>query len=354
MDTERRSIRLSALAAQLSAKLIGGDADITGVGALRSATPGQITYLSNPRMAGDLAASAATAVVVRDVAGLPAERSYLVGPDPALLFARIAQQFNPRPASSAAIHPSAVIATSATLGAGVEIGPHVVIEDDAVIGPGAQVKAGTFVGARTRIGAGTVLMPRVVIAADCVVGERCRVDSGAVIGSDGFGNAWATDHWERVPQIGRVVIGDDVEVGANTTIDRGSLDDTCIESGVRLDNQIQIAHGVRIGHNSAMAACAGVAGSTEIGAHCLIGGGAMIAGHLRIADRVTVLAGSGVPSSIDEGGVYASGVPIVPHKTWLRNMVQLKKLDQLAKRVRQLERTAAGKAPDADGDEKTP
>jgi len=354
MGTERRSTRLSALAQQFSADLVGADADITGVAALRSATPGQITFLGNPRMAADLHTTAATAVVVRDATGLPTGRSYLVGPDPGLLFARIAQQFNPRPASKAAIHPTAVIAGSATLGAGIEIGPYVVIEDGVVIGPGAQVKAGAFVGELTTIGAGTVLMPGVVIYANCVVGARCRIHSGAIIGSDGFGNAWAADHWERVPQIARVVIGDDVEIGANTTIDRGALDDTCIESGVRLDNLIQIAHGVRIGRNSAIAACTGVAGSAEIGANCLIGGGVLIAGHTRMTDRVTILAGSGVPSSIDEGGEYASGTPVVPHQTWLRNMVHFRKLDLLAKRVRRLEKAPGNDAPPAEGNDETP
>jgi UDP-3-O-[3-hydroxymyristoyl] glucosamine N-acyltransferase len=188
-----------------------------------------------------------------------------------------------------------------------------------------------------------------VIYADCVVGERCRIHSGAVIGSDGFGNAWAADHWERVPQIGRVVIGDDVEVGANTTIDRGALDDTCIASGVRLDNLIQIAHGVKIGRNSAIAACTGVAGSAEIGAQCLIGGGVLIAGHTRMTDRVTVLAGSGVPSDIDESGVYASGTPVVPHQTWLRNMVHFRKLDQLARKVRRLEKALGDELPVVEG-----
>ena len=354
MGTAGSSIRLSALAQQFSAELVGADADIVGVAALKSATAGQISFLNTPRMAAELHATAATAVVVRDATGLPACRSYLVGPDPGLLFARIAQQLNPRPASKAAIHPTAVIAGSATLGPGVEVGPHVVIEDGAVIGPGAQVKAGAFVGELTTIGAGTVLMPGVVVYANCVVGARCYIHSGAVIGSDGFGNAWAGDHWERVPQIGRVVIGDDVEIGANTTIDRGALEDTCIESGVRLDNLIQIAHGVRIGRNSAIAACTGVAGSAKIGANCLIGGGVLIAGHTRMTDRVTVLAGSGVPSDIDEGGVYASGTPVVPHQTWLRNMVHFRKLDQLARRVKRLERDHEDEAPPTEGNGKGP
>jgi UDP-3-O-[3-hydroxymyristoyl] glucosamine N-acyltransferase len=337
--------QLSELASSFGAAIVGPDATIRGVAALRSAQPGEITYLSNLKLQGALRTTAATAAVVRDASGLPPLMSYLVCADPALTFARIAQAFHPRPASRASIHPSAVIHESARLGADVEIGPHVVIEAGVVIGAGAQLKAGAFVGENSSIGAGTVLMPRVVVCADCVVGARCRIDVGAVIGADGFGNAWSGDHWERVPQIGRVIIEDDVEIGANTTVDRGALEDTYLESGVRLDNLIQIAHGVRVGRNTAIAACTGVAGSAVIGANCLIGGGVLIAGHTRLADKVSLLAGSGVPSDIDEGGVYASGTPVVPHQTWLRNMVQFKKLNELARRLRAVEKLVAPAAP---------
>jgi len=184
-----------------------------------------------------------------------------------------------------------------------------------------------------------------VIYGNCVVGDHCRIHSGAIVGADGFGNAWAVDHWERIPQIGRVIIGNDVEIGANTTIDRGSLDDTFIESGVRLDNLIQIAHGVKVGRNTAIAACTGIAGSATIGAHCLIGGGVLIAGHTKMADKVSILAGSGVPFDIHESGVYASGVPVVPQHTWLRNVVQFKKLNELATRIKSLEKALALRTP---------
>ncbi len=342
--------QLSELAVAFDATLVGPDASIHGVAALRCARPGEISYLSNPRLHDALLATAASAAIVRDADGLPAGLSYLVCAQPALTFARIAQQFHPRPVSRAVIDPTAVIAATAALAPDVEIGPHVVIEAHATVGAGAQLKAGVFVGERTVIGAGTVLMPRVVVYADCVIGARCRIHAGSVVGSDGFGNAWSGDHWERVPQIGRVIIEDDVEIGANTTIDRGALEDTVIEAGARLDNLIQIAHGVRVGRNTAIAACTGVAGSAVIGARCLIGGGVLIAGHTRLADGVSLLAGSGVPSDIDTAGVYASGTPVVPHQTWLRNMVQFKKLNELARRLRALERSlsppAAGPDPD--------
>ncbi|MEP7182688.1 MAG: UDP-3-O-(3-hydroxymyristoyl)glucosamine N-acyltransferase [Betaproteobacteria bacterium] len=349
MMPERNPRMLSELAHLHSVELVGADVPIHGVAALKSAKSGQITFLNSTKMAAELNHTEATAVVVRSSTGLPERLSYLICPDPGLLFARIAQQFHPRPEARAGIHPSASIAETATLGSGVEVGPNVVIEDGVTIGPNAQLKAGVFVGENSTIGAATVLMPHVVIYPDCVVGDHCRIHSGAIIGSDGFGNAWAGDHWERVPQIGRVVIGDDVEIGANTTIDRGGLEDTVIASGARFDNLIQIAHGVRVGRNTAIAACTGVAGSAEIGAQCLIGGGVLIAGHTKMTDRVTLLAGSGVPSDIDESGVYASGTPVVPYHTWLRNMVQFKRLNEMAKSIKQLEKR--GPARSSGGDE---
>jgi UDP-3-O-[3-hydroxymyristoyl] glucosamine N-acyltransferase len=334
-----QGLRASELAEMFSADFLGEDILITGVASFHSAQSNQIVFLANQKLLSALGESKAKVVVVKNTEGLPSDRSYLIFPDPALLFARIANYFHPLPASLKKVHASAVIAENVAIPADVEIGPNVVIEAGVILSKGVQIKAGTFIGANSEIGANTILMPRVVVYSDTKIGERCLIHSGAVIGSDGFGNAWAIDHWERIPQIGRVVIGDSVEIGANTTIDRGALDDTVIESGVRLDNLIQIAHNVKIGKNTAIAACTGIAGSAEIGAHCLIGGGVLIAGHLKVADKVTILAGSGVPSGITESGIYASGVPVVPHGTWLKNMVHFRKLDELAKKVKSLEKT---------------
>ena len=338
--------RLSELARLYSAELVGSDALIHGIATLGTAGAGQLTFMNHSKRLAELKTSAASAAVVREATGLPDRMSYLVHQDPSLLFARIAQYFHPLPDAKAAIHPSAVIAASAVLAPDVEVGAHVVIEHGVRIGRGAQLKAGVVVGEHSTIGAGSVLMPRVVIHANCVVGDHCSIHAGAIVGADGFGNAWAGDHWERIPQVGRVIIGDDVEIGANTTIDRGSLDDTVIESGVRLDNLIQIAHGVKIGRNTAIAACTGIAGSATIGAHCLIGGGVLIAGHTRMTDGVSILAGSGVPFDIHESGVYASGVPVVPQHTWLRNVVQFKKLNELANRIKSLEKAQGRRNPD--------
>ncbi|QLG87883.1 UDP-3-O-(3-hydroxymyristoyl)glucosamine N-acyltransferase [Chitinibacter bivalviorum] len=340
---EFSSVLLSELANQFALTLIGEDIVVSGVSSLQNATRDKISFFSNAKLLPDLLSSDVGAVLVKNAEGLPPAKTYLVCSDPALYFAKIAQFFHPLPVSAKSIHPTAVIAPTAKIAQGVEIAAHVVVEDGVVIADGVQLKAGAFVGKNTTVGENTIVMPRVVIYENTVIGKKCLIHSGAVIGSDGFGNAWAGDHWERIPQIGRVVIGDDVEIGANTTIDRGALDDTVIDSGVRLDNLIQIAHNVKIGSNTAIAACTGIAGSTEVGKNCLIGGGVLIAGHIKIADRITILAGSGVPNHLDDSGVYASGVPVVPHSKWLRNMVQFRKLDELAKKIKILEKNLSNK-----------
>lgn len=331
-------VRLSVLAKKFGCELVGEDICINGVASFASAGCTDIVFLNNEKFAEQLTRSKAKAVIAKNNQKLPDDRSYLICRDPVLLFAQIADYLNPRPVSQSSIHPTAVIASDAIIASDAEVGPHVTIETGVILHSGVQIKAGSFIGANSEIGANSIIMPRVVIYSDSKVGQRCVIHSGCVIGSDGFGNAWAGDRWVRIPQLGRAIIEDDVEIGANTTIDRGALDDTVIASGVRLDNLIQIAHNVKIGSNTAIAACSGIAGSAEIGANCLIGGGALIAGHLKIADRVTILAGSAVPSSISESGVYASGVPVVPHGTWLKNMVHFRKLDELAKKVKRIEK----------------
>lgn len=331
-------VRLSDLAEKFGCELIGENICVAGVASLSSAAHSDLVFLNNEKFIDQLIHSKAKAVIAKSNEKLPLDRSYLICRDPVLLFALIADYFNPRPLSQASIHPTAVIASDAVIAPDVEVGPHVTIETGVILSSGVQIKAGCFIGANSVIGANSILMPRVVVYSDSMVGERCVIHSGCVIGSDGFGNAWARDHWVRIPQLGRAIIENDVEIGANTTIDRGALDDTVIGSGARLDNLIQIAHNVKIGSNTAIAACTGIAGSAEIGANCLIGGGALIAGHLKIADKVTILAGSAVPSSLSEAGVYASGVPVVPHGTWLKNMVHFRKLDELAKKVKRIEK----------------
>jgi UDP-3-O-[3-hydroxymyristoyl] glucosamine N-acyltransferase len=229
----------------------------------------------------------------------------------------------------------------------VHIREFVSIGAGAVIGERVLLMAGAVVEAGAVIGDDCVLHPRVVVHHGCVVGARCILHAGAVIGADGFGNAWAGDHWEKIPQIGRAVLGDDVEIGANTTIDRGALADTVIERGVRLDNLIHIAHNCRVGAHTAMAACVGVAGSTSIGANCMIGGAAMISGHLKIGDRVHISGGTLVAKNLDKPGQYTAVYPLATHKEWLGNAAHVRQLGKLAARVKQLEaRLAAANATD--------
>jgi UDP-3-O-[3-hydroxymyristoyl] glucosamine N-acyltransferase len=235
----------------------------------------------------------------------------------------------------------------AQVAASAEIREFVSIGAGAVIGERVLLMAGAVVEAGAVIGDDCVLHPRVVVHHGCVVGARCILHAGAVIGADGFGNAWAGDHWEKIPQIGRAVLGDDVEIGANTTIDRGALADTVIERGVRLDNLIHIAHNCRVGAHTAMAACVGVAGSTSIGANCMIGGAAMISGHLKIGDRVHISGGTLVAKNLDKPGQYTAVYPLATHKEWLGNAAHVRQLGKLAARVKQLEaRLAAANATD--------
>lgn len=329
--------RLGDLVERLGGELVGdGAVEITRVATLERAGPGDLAFLSNSRYASRLEHCRASALIVsgsaRDRTALPK----IVAPDPYLYFARVAQLLNPLQhpepgvasgASAASPIPSSCsVAHGATIGIGVRVGEKV------VIGPGCHI------GDAVEIGAGTILHANVTIYSGCVVGERCIVHSGAVIGADGFGFARERDgRWVKIPQTGRVVIGDDVEIGANTTIDRGALDDTVIGSGVKLDNQIQIAHNVRIGSHTAIAGCVGIAGSTTIGERCMIGGQAGIIGHLNIADDVVISAGTLVTKSIARAGTYTANLPLQAHPEWVRNFAHLRHLDALVERVRVLE-----------------
>ncbi|MFN3984202.1 MAG: UDP-3-O-(3-hydroxymyristoyl)glucosamine N-acyltransferase [Rhodocyclaceae bacterium] len=316
-----------------------GDASVRvgQVAALDGAKPGEITFLANPKYASRLAECGASAVILspktRDRTTLPR----IVADDPYVYFARVAQLLNPPHRPPAGIHPAAVVESSVP--ESVHVGPGASIGPGVTLGEHVVVLAGARIGAGCSIGAGTVIHPNVVIYDACVVGENCILHSGVVIGADGFGFARERDgSWVKIPQIGRVVIGDDVEIGANTTIDRGALDDTVIGDGVKLDNLIQIAHNVRIGEKTAMAGCAGVAGSAVIGRRCLIGGQAGISGHLEICDDTVVSAWTLVAKSIRQPGVYTGNLPQQSHADWVSNFSHLRHLDALAKRVRELEK----------------
>ncbi len=300
---------------------------IEGLAALASAGNAHISFLSNPKLQAQLATTQAACVIVGPAAQheAMARGACIVTDNPYLYYARLTQlwkrEHSPRVAGG--IHPSAVV------------DPEAVVDPTAWIGPMCVVERGA------RIGAGTVLRSRVTIGERCVVGERCTFEAGAVIGSDGFGYAPDAGRWEKIEQLGAVRIGNDVEVGANTCIDRGALGDTVIEDGVKLDNLIQIAHNVRIGRHSAMAACSAIAGSTTVGEHCTIGGAASIVGHITIADHVHIGGCAAVTNHIKKAGAYGGIFPLDEYGKWEKAAATLRQLPSLRERLRALERLVA-------------
>lgn len=339
----KKSFRLGEIATALGAELRGDpDLEVTGLATLQAAIPGQISFLANPSYAKYLANTQASAVIMSPAAAGDSEMSVLLLDNPYLGYARLSHWFDPEPVAQPGIHPAAVVDPDARVADTASIGPNVVIEAGVVVGEQVVIGAGSVIGARAQIGAGTVIRPRVTLAHDVVLGQRCHILSGAVIGSDGFGFANEKGVWQRIAQLGRVVLGDDVEVGANTTIDRGALDDTLIGDGVKLDNLIQIAHNVQIGDHSAMAAMVGIAGSTRIGRHCVFGGASGVAGHLEIADQVHLTGMTLVTGDIRESGVYSSGTSADTNRQWRKNAVRFRQLDDLARRIRDLEKKSKG------------
>lgn len=330
---------LAELAARHHLELRGdGACRITGLGTLSGADATQIAFLANPGYRPKLAATRAGGVIVTAEAADDCPVPALVAPDPYLAWARVAAEFVPAPTAEPGIHPAATVAAdadidpSACVQAGAIVGPDCRVAAGALIGPGCILDTGAEVGADSRLVARVYLGPRGRL------GRRVIVHPGAVIGADGFGLAFETDHWIKVPQAGGVTIGDDCEIGANTTIDRGAIEDTVLEDDVRLDNQVQIAHNVVIGAHTAIAGCVGVAGSTRIGRYCLIAGACGIGGHLEICDRVVITAMSTVLDSITEPGAYGSGIPARPQRTWQRLLVRLGRLDEWARRLKRIEK----------------
>lgn len=333
------SLTLAALAERCGAALEGdGSVRISHVGTLESAEPGAIAFLANPKYASQLGGTRASAVIVSAADALDTTLPKLVSPNPYLTYARVAALLHPSPAPVSGVHPTAVVDPTATLGAGVAIGPHATVAAGATLADGVSIGPGCAIGPDVRIGARSRLDARVVVYHRCVIGEDALVYAGAVIGADGFGLAADGDRWLRVPQIGRVLIGDRVEVGANTTIDRGTIEDTLIENDVKLDNLIQIGHNCVIGAGTAIAACVGIAGSTRIGRRCRIGGAANISGHLSIPDGTTLGGAATVLSSIDKPGAYSGAWPVQPYADWRRTAARLRRIDALAERVAVLER----------------
>jgi UDP-3-O-[3-hydroxymyristoyl] glucosamine N-acyltransferase len=332
------SYRLADIAAQFGGRVLGDDRVlISQIATLEKAQSNHISFLTNSKYRAQLADTRAGAVILAEADADATDLPRIISDNPYAYFAKVSALLNPLPEAKPGVHPSSVI------GAGAQIAPTASIAATAGVGDGAPIGAHSVIGEGCCIGANTVigsyarLYPRVVIYHDCVIGDNLIAHSGAVIGSDGFGIAMDEGRWIKIPQIGRVVIGNDVEIGANTTIDRGALDDTVIEDGVKLDNQIQVAHNVRIGAHTAIAGCAGIAGSAVIGRYCMIGGGARILGHLELADHVEIAAHTLVGKSIREAGSYAAIFPFSKIEDWRKNAVHLRHLDDLAKRIKMLE-----------------
>nr|P32203.2 RecName: Full=UDP-3-O-(3-hydroxymyristoyl)glucosamine N-acyltransferase; Short=UDP-3-O-(3-OHC14)-GlcN N-acyltransferase; AltName: Full=UDP-3-O-(3-hydroxytetradecanoyl)glucosamine N-acyltransferase [Yersinia enterocolitica]CAA80951.1 FirA [Yersinia enterocolitica] len=333
------SIRLADLAQQLDAQVHGdGDLVITGIASMHSAEPSQITFLSNSRYQEQLATCNAGAVVLTE-ADLPfCKSAALVVKNPYLTYARMAQIMDTTPQPAQNIAPGAVISPQATLGENVSIGANAVIESGVVLGDNVVIGAGCFIGKNTHIGAGSRLWANVSVYHEVVIGQNCLIQSGTVIGADGFGYANDRGNWIKIPQLGSVHIGDRVEIGACTTIDRGALDNTIIGNGVIIDNQCQIAHNVVIGDNTAVAGGVIMAGSLKVGRYCMIGGASVINGHMEICDKVTITGMGMVMRPITEPGLYPSGIPLQPNKVWRKTAALVMNIDGINKRLKAIER----------------
>ncbi|MCF7981992.1 MAG: UDP-3-O-(3-hydroxymyristoyl)glucosamine N-acyltransferase [Pseudomonadales bacterium] len=329
---------LGDLATYLEAELKGDpQCEIIGMAGLPEAQKGQISFLSDSAYESQLEATQASAVILEPQY---ADRvtNALISTNPYLGFAKVSQLFENRPKPKAGIHTSAVIADSAKVHKTAAIGPYVIIEEGVSIAEQVEVGAGSFIGVGTTIGKGSRIAANVTIHHRVEIGEEVIIHSGAVIGADGFGFAHDGNRWEKISQLGGVHIGPRVEVGANTTVDRGALADTVIEEGVKIDNQVMVAHNVKIGAHTAIAACVGISGSTEIGRNCTLAGGVGLVGHIKLTDRVHVTGMTMVTKSIDQAGSYSSGTAMMPTGLWRKNSVRIKHLDELSKRIRELEK----------------
>jgi UDP-3-O-[3-hydroxymyristoyl] glucosamine N-acyltransferase len=333
---------LGELAARFGCELRGDPkAVVARVATLAGATPDAITFLANPLYRGQLAGTRAGAVILapRDRDACPV--ASLAHAEPYLVYARIAAFLNPEPATVPGVHATAVVAASARVAPSAEIGAQAVVGADCTIGEGVVIGAGTVLGTHVLVGERTSIGPRVTLLDSVRNGARCVVHAGVVIGADGFGFAPDRGTWQKIPQVGGVVIGDDVEIGANTTIDRGAIEDTVIEDGVKIDNLVQIAHNVRLGAHTIMAAMSGVAGSTKVGKRCMIGGAVVMINSLNVCDDALFTFGSIVTKSVDEPGTYSGHLPAEEAGRWRKNAARFRQLDALADRLIKVERELA-------------
>ncbi len=334
------TLTLSELA-KITASKLQGDPDLilTGISSLEAAIEGEISFATGRKYLSQLNRCNASAVIINaDLAENYHADNILINKSPYLAYAQAIAAFHPEPAIQASIHPSSVIATSASIAESASIGAHVVIGENVTIADAVIIEAGSIINEHCSIGQNTHLHANVTLYANTQIGQNTRLHSGVVIGADGFGYAPNQQEWYKIKQVGNVIIGNDVEIGANTTIDCAALGSTLIEDGVKLDNLIQIGHNVHIGEHSAIAACVAIAGSATIGKRCQIGGASAIAGHLTIADDVIITGMSMVIRSIKSAGVYSSGMPVNENHKWRKNIIRFTQLDKMAQKIRQLEK----------------
>lgn len=311
---------------------------ITGVAPLHAAKSGELTYLIGGGYRKFLSQTQASAVLVKADDAAQCKVTALVVKNPEASFAKIAKLFDRHPAPKAGIHPKAIIGENCQIDPTASIGAGCVIEEGVSIGANTIIKPNTVIGVRTKIADDCIIYSNVTIYHDCIIGNRAIIHSGAVIGADGFGFTQEAGKWLKIPQIGRVVIGDDVEIGANTAIDRGAIADTTIKQGVKIDNFVQIGHNVEIGEHTIIAGCVGIAGSTKVGRYCMIGGACNLNGHITIADQVILTATTGVMSSIDKPGMYSAFIIAQPTREWFRILSCLNQLADITKTVKKLEK----------------
>lgn len=333
-------ITLGELARRIDAEL-SGDAslEITGLATLESARHGQVSFLSNEKYRKQVSSSNASAIILHPALKPDEPGNYLLSDNPYLAFARATHVFADKGASQTGIHPSAIIPDSCVVADSAMIGPGVTMGENTRIEGNVRISANCHIGKNCSIGAGSTLNPNITLYPDVVIGERCIIHSGVVIGADGFGFAPDGENWHKIEQLGGVRIGNDVEIGANSCIDRGALENTCIGNGVKIDNLVQIAHNVIVGDNTVMAGCSAIAGSAVIGKNCRIGGGAGIVGHIHVTDNVTIMATSLVTHDIREAGEYTSVMPLQNHRAWRKNAARLRKLDEMALTLKHLKDT---------------
>lgn len=333
---------LRDISSRFGGQVVGdGDVLISRVSSLGNAKQGDICFINDTKYQKALADCKASAFILREKDATLTPQPKIIVDNPYAYFAKISSLLNPPAISHIGIAPSAVVNSSATVPSSCSIAPMAVIGEHVVLGENVIIGAGCVLENDVTIGDNTCLEPNVTIKHHCQVGRHCHIFSGAVIGSDGFGYAEEAGVWLKIPQVGRVIIQDHVDIGANTTIDRGALDDTIIEEGVKLDNLIQIGHNCVIGAHTVIAGCTGIAGSAKIGRHCKIGGAAMILGHLEIVDGVTVSPGSMITRSLLQADTYTALMPFQTHKEWLNTAAKLRHLDLVTDKIKQLEKDLA-------------